>query len=363
MKRILGAALLLQLAFFVPAHAQFQNIESKYLGQLRSKTLLVPTVEPDTRTLIDLKKTPEDLDRYNNGIANYNEALKNAVDKYAKFAKNVEYLPQSKVNAILKEGNTKYIVLQHSLYSGTIKPTMYADMYADKEYTSERRKISGKEGYGVFNLLMPVKDKDPEVIYAVYLPVAYPSPGDMIYAVQMISNQMATMQKNRTYQVSEFNAEIGKNNKSLKNKTLFIDNSQLEDKADINELTKAYPYNIKVVDYQEINRAIEENDSTVAYVQVVPMEMPENKANYGKIKTPVMHLVLNAANGEVLAKSRVTRMDYDKLANDISRKEIDDYVLKESMKPEPKKEQPAKEEPKKGQPLKEKDQPKSKSKK
>ena len=65
MKRILGAVLLLQLVFFMPAKAQFQTIESRYLGQLRSKTLLVRTLETVTRTLLDLQKKPEELEGYN----------------------------------------------------------------------------------------------------------------------------------------------------------------------------------------------------------------------------------------------------------------------------------------------------------
>jgi hypothetical protein len=53
----------------------------------------------------------------------------------------------------------------------------------------------------------------------------------------------------------------------------------------------------------------------------------------------MMHLVVSAGDSKVLGKSRVTRMDYDKLASDISKKEIDDYVIKE----QPEKQQPSKE--------------------
>jgi hypothetical protein len=346
MKRILSAALLLQLVFFVPAQAQFQNIESRYLGQIKGKTLLVPTLEQVTRTLLDLQKKPDELERYKSGVENFNNAIKDAVDKYGKFTKTVEYLPQTKVNAILKEGNTKYIVLQYGLREGVYKPLMFSDMYADQEYSSALRKASAAEGFGVFNLLMPVKDKEPEIIYSVFIPVAYPSPGDMIYAIQMISTQVGTMQKSRGYQVSEFNAEIAKNNKSLKDRTLLLDNSQVDPKADVNGLSKSYAYNFKVVDYQEINRAIVEGDTSVAYVQVVPMEMPGNKVTYGKAKTPLMHLVVSAGDSKVLGKSRVTRMDYENLATDVSKKEIDDYVIKEQPeKPQPSKEK-AKEQPK-----------------
>lgn len=353
MKRILGAALMLQLLFTVSVQAQFQNIESRYLGQIRSKTLLVAEVEEMTSTLRDLQKDPEGLSRYKNGIVNFNLTLKNAVEKYGKFAKAVEFLPQNKVNAILREGNTKYLVLQYRLREGQFKPLMFSEMYADNEYTSDRRKISEAEGFGVFQLLIPVKGKDPEEIYSVFVPVAYPSPGDMIYAMQMMTNQVHTMQKQRTYQVNEFEAEIGKNNKGLNNRTLLIDPSQLDGKTEIAELTKKYTNPMRVVDYSEINRAIMENDSSVAYVQIVPMEMPNEKVGYGKAKTQTMHLVVNAGSSQVMAKSRVTRMDYDVLANDISKKEIEDYLIKvEAEKQQPTKGQPTKGQPTKGQPAK-----------
>jgi hypothetical protein len=346
MKRILAAAMLLQLVFFAPAHAQFQNIEARYLTQLKSKTLLVPTLETVTRTLLDLQKKPDELDRYKRGVDNFNNAIKDAVDKYGKFTKTVEYLPQTKVNAILKEGNTKYIVLQYGLREGVYKPLMFSDMYADQEYSSALRKASAAEGFGVFNLLLPVKDKEPEILYSVFVPVAYPSPGDMIYAMQIISGQVTTMTKNRGYEVSEFNAEINKHNKSLKERTLMLDNSQVDPKQDMNDFSKAYPYNLKLVDYQEINRAIVEGDTTVAYVQVVPMEMPGNKVTYGKAKTPLMHLVVSAGDSKVLGKSRVTRMDYENLATDVSKKEMDDYVIKEQQEKQQPPKEKGKEQPK-----------------
>jgi hypothetical protein len=328
MKRIFSAALLLQLLFFAQAFGQFQNVEARYISQLRSKTLLVPTVEPDTRTLLNLKSNPEESVRYQAGLENVNSALKSAVDKYAKFAKAVEYMPQTKVNGVLKAGDTKYLVLQYGLREGYMKPAMFAEMYGDNEYTSDVRKIAKGEGYAMFQLMMPVKLKDPEVVYTVLLPVAYPSPADMIYGIQMINNQVATMQKQRTYQVNEFEQEITKNNKLLKNRTLLIDPAQLDGKTTADDLSKSYANELRVVDYSEINKAIVENDSTVAYVIVVPMEVANDKLGYGKAKMPLMHLVLSAENAQVLAKSRVTRMDYDKLAEDVSKKEVKDYVVK-----------------------------------
>src|SRR5688500_7931803 len=110
MKRIFIIALL-QVAFVAGLKAQFQEIETKYVNQVRGKILLVALQEETTRTLLDLKKTPEELKKYKDGIANFNKMLEDVAKQYWKYGKGVEAKPQSEVNKLIEDGNSKYIVL------------------------------------------------------------------------------------------------------------------------------------------------------------------------------------------------------------------------------------------------------------
>ncbi len=323
----LFALLLVNLLVTAGVQAQFQEIDSKYINQVKGKILLVALQEETTRTLLDLKPKPEETKKYKDGIANFNAMLQETAAKYWKYGtKGVEAKPQSEVDKLMKEGNAKYVVLQYALREGRPKPLMFKDIYGSGEYGNEHRELSKKEGYAVFHLQTPQRDKEPINIYSVFLPVAYPSQADMIYAVQMMNNQFATMLKKRDYKFDQFDQEIAENNKLLKKKTLLIDPSQLSSKTTVEDIKKGYGNNVEVADYATIIEAVKNGEEGYAYVMITPIEMPNSKITQNKVSVMLMHLVIDTQDGKVLAKAKPTRMNYDKLADDITRKEAKEYM-------------------------------------
>ncbi|MGZ5244362.1 MAG: hypothetical protein ACXWDO_04940 [Bacteroidia bacterium] len=319
--------LLVQLLVTAGGKAQYQDIDPKYVSQVRGKILLVALQEETTRTLLDLKSRPDELQKYKDGIANFNKILEETAKKYWTYGtKGVETMPQSEVNKLMKEGNAKYAVLQYSLREGRLNPLMFKDIYGRGEYGNEERALSKKEGYGVFHLQIAQRDKEPTNVYSVFLPVAYPSQADMIYAVQMMNTQFNTMQKKKDYKLNEFEAEITANNKLLKKKTLLIDPSQLSSKTTVEDIKKGYPNAVEVADYATINETVINGNGAYAYVMITPIEMPGGKITQSKVKTMLMHLVVDAEDGKVLGKAKPSRLDYDKIADDITRKEAKEYI-------------------------------------
>lgn len=327
MKRIL-IMLSIQLCLFLSVQAQFKIPEYRDLGQVKSKMLLVPLQEEVTRTLMDLKSKPDQLKAYQDGVVRFNDLLKSTLDKYWKLGKGIEYLPQSKVNQMLKEGNTKYVVFQYEMREGTLDPLMFGKVYGNENYTTETRKMTKAAGFGVFRLQTAVRNSDPTTFYSVFIPVAYPSEADMIYAVKMMQNELNTAMKERTYKVNDFEATVAKNNKQLKKKTLLIDPTQMDPKTTIDDLKKNYPNDVQLVDYEKVNEAVKSEDTTYAFVMIVPDDDPVNKFSRASINTRLMHLILDANTMNVLGAMRPTRLDYGKIAEDISKKEIKDYTKK-----------------------------------
>ncbi|RYD69757.1 MAG: hypothetical protein EOP53_26615 [Sphingobacteriales bacterium] len=203
---------------------------------------------------------------------------------------------------------------------------MFKDIYGSGEYGNEVRALSKSEGYGVFHLQVPQRDKEPENIYSVFIPVAYPSQADMVYALQMMNRQFTILQKQREYKVEEFKVEALTNGKLLKKKTILIDPSQLSSKTTVEELKKSYNGDMEVADYVTVNETVVNENASYAYVMIVPMEMPSGKIGQSKVSVMLMHLVIDAEDGKVLGKAKPARMNYDKIADDITRKEVKDYM-------------------------------------
>jgi hypothetical protein len=326
MKKILFA-LAAQLLFVLGAQAQFQLPESHYVSQMRMKTLLVALEEESTSTLKQLQYKPDEMKAYKAGVAKYNEMLKSAVDKYWKIGKGVEYMTRSKADQELKNGSTKYIELALDNRNGIIDPTMFGKIYGGGDYTNEIRQLSKKAGFGVYRLKVGNKGQEPDIIYSVFIPVLYPSQGDMVYAVRMMNNQLEKAMKDHTYtDPKQFEDDVKKNNKILKSKTLLLSTTQVDPKTTVDELRKAYAASVQEVDFPKVDEAIQNGDSTYAFVMIVPGGEKGTKVNAER--TPIVHLVIDAATNNVIGVALPTRMEYGQFQTDITKKEIKDYLVK-----------------------------------
>jgi hypothetical protein len=316
--------LVLQAGILAPAMAQFNTPEKQQVTMLKSKILLVETQVEVTRTLMDLRSRPEAQQAYKDGVANFNQSLKNSVEKYYKWGKGVEYMPVLDVEKLVRDGKAaKYAILHYTVTGSYVNPADIGPVYG-KKYNDSVREFSRSKGYGIFSFQLVGGDKKLTDVYSVALPVAYPSEADMVFAMEMTHNTFIKVTKVKEYEVKEFRDDIVKYNKTIKKKTLYLEKGQLQGKTTLNDLRKGYNFQIAVVDYEKIQDAVLQNDSSIAYVLIVPVKA--NSTSSGSVKINLRHLVLDAKDSKVLNCIKATRINIDKVADDITYKEIKEYV-------------------------------------
>jgi hypothetical protein len=325
MKRIFWI-LMLQAGILAPAFGQFTTPLKIDVNAVKGKILLVETQEEVTRTLMDLRTKPDEQQAYKDGVANFNQMLKDAVEKYYKWGtKGVEYMPALQVEQLVRDGKaSKYAILHYAIQNSLINPLDIGTVYGHK-YNDSVRIFCKSKGYAIFSIQLPGMDKKVRDVYSMALPAGYPSGADMVYAMQMFHNIFTKVIKVKDYEQKEFRDDVNKYNKLLRNRfrTLLIDKTQLADKTTIDDLRKGYDGPIEVVDYEKVNDAVVQNDSAYAYVIIVPEKSTE-KTPAGRLT--IYHLVIDAKDGKVLGTAKPGRMNYNNIATDISRKEVKEYM-------------------------------------
>ncbi len=324
MKKVIGI-LALQALMFAPAYAQFDTPNKPDINSIKSKVLLVETQDEVTRTLMDLRPTPDLQQRYKDGVAHFNQLIQTVVDKNYKFGKKVEYMSAPKVAALIRDGKaSKYAILHYTIQNSKVDPMDIGPVYGG-DYTDSVRDYSKSKGFGIISIQLVNSDKKAEDIYSVAFPVAYPSGADLVYALQMMQYVFGKVLKTPDYQIKDFRAEMEKNNKALKRRTLLIAKSQVSPKTTLEELKTEYYHPIEIVDYKTIDDAVMNNDSNYAYVQVLPIKASASTA--GKINILLRDLVLDAKDGRILATMKPGRMSREKIADDITKKEVKMFLL------------------------------------
>jgi len=324
MKKVIGI-LALQALMLAPAYAQFDTPQKPDVNTIKSKILLVETQEEVTRTLMDLRPTPDLQQRYKDGVANFNQLMQTVVDKNYKFGKKVEYMTAPKVAALVRDGKAgKYAILHYTVQNSKVDPMDIGPVYGS-EYNDSVRDYSKSKGYGVLSVQLVNSDKKLVDIYSVSFPVAYPSGADLTYAIQMMQYVFGKVMKTPDYQIKDFRAEMEKNNRALKRRTLLIAKSQISSKTTLQDLKEEYYHPIQIVDYKAIDDAVMNNDSNYAYVEVLPMKATPTMS--GKINVLLRDLVLDAKDGRVMATMKPGRMSHENIADDISKKEAKMFLL------------------------------------
>ena len=326
MKKVIGI-LALQALMLAPAYGQFETPVKTDVNTIKSKILLVETQDEVTRTLMDLRPTPDRQQKYKDGVANFNQLMQTVVDKNYKFGKKIEYMTAPKVAALIRDGKAaKYAILHYTIQNSKIDPMDIGPVYGG-EYTDSVRDYSKSKGFGILSIQLINTDKKVQDVYSVAFPVAYPSGADLTYALQTMQYVFGKVMKVTDYQVKDFRAEMEKNNKSLKRRTLLIAKSQLSPKTTIEDLKEGYYHPIQIVDYKAIDEAVMNNDTNYAYVEVLPIKASSTTA--GKINILLRDLVLDAKDGRVMATMKPGRMARENIADDLTKKEVKAFLLDE----------------------------------
>lgn len=292
-------------------NAQFSITTKKEAHKVKNTILLVSLSEESPKTVEKFSQNPEELENYRSQIAGRNHALKNAVEKYWWFSNKVEYVIESKARKMLKAQKGKYVLIGFGQYLDYEKLNTGIGRDGNPAGWSHNVKVQDKmPGAASFtpkdlgmtynkstkysslaNEITTLEITDPGNIIKAYLPNVFPSESDAVYGIQQLQYILNYLVDNEENSILKLPGQVKKNASELKRKTLIIDKEDLDAKLTEAEIKEAYPYPIKIVSQDEIDRAIFEKDSNVVYVQIT--DAPVGK---GKVSA---HYLSNPFNGKI----------------------------------------------------------------
>jgi hypothetical protein len=111
-------------------------------------------------------------------------------------------------------------------------------------------------------------------VLKVNLPTDEPAEGEMIYAVGHLQYILAYVAESEKHTVRNLLSDrVEENGKTLEEKTLVVDKADLKKGVTEEEVTKAYPFPVKLMEMQEIDKLFVDKASGYAVLKVIPVEI------------------------------------------------------------------------------------------
>ncbi|PWJ45003.1 hypothetical protein [Sediminitomix flava] len=260
-------------------HAQFQQTNVKHLQEIKDRTLLVleVSIPAKTQKRITKKYGQQKLNEIQNTYVEFNSYVKELITKEWDFNKKVEYMPQDQFLSLSKKQKQKYAVLHFTSYkysrsSGQL-PSSYVilapELIGEKDQANHKfRELHHALILNRGEKIYASSLKGPIVF--VNLPEPYPSFISSKFGIRNIKMTITNRMKGEKITKKGFYAEISKNAKELKNKTLLVKNSSLHKKFSFSQLKKLYKYPVKLVTDVEYEKYFKEESSDYAFLLVIP---------------------------------------------------------------------------------------------
>lgn len=241
------------------------------------------------------KKNPEMLKRYKADVEGYNQNILAVVNENWTFSQKVEFKKWSEIESKVKKAKKgSFAFLRYSKYDYSMKWSMFEDgwkfdyqridRYTESSMTTSRLEI------------WLAGDRMP--VHQTILPNIFPRPGELTFGVLEMQNTLeaALKGKDRKAAMNTLKAQ----NAKLKDKVLLLDETQLEEGMTEAEIRKYYPYEFKVVSYEEIEAAILSKDDQYAYVLLLPIMSQGGGMGISFAAKNFIHLVVDPKDGQYL---------------------------------------------------------------
>jgi len=257
MKIIKVIFVILAISFLAKeTQAQFSMPNYKDVLEMKNRQpiVIVNPPNPDIINKFSRKGNDSVMQEYQQIIGNYNENMKSAVKKFWTFnSKEVLFKTRTELSDILqdKSQRNKYIIIY--CYSFDTRPKRDMDWTINK--SGER--ITGTRTY--FAIGFP----DEMPIYQQALKDLIPSPTILAYYVSVTNyNFNYILNHKDNYKMKDM---IEKNAHILSQKTLLILSSSVSPKV-MKDINTYYPCNFKLVNEDEMEKAVTSGDPSYAYV-------------------------------------------------------------------------------------------------
>lgn len=225
---------------------QLGPVKYKDVAEIQKRNLLVALVEPSE------KITAEQAE-------NYNKALMEAVKLHWTTHKTFEAKPSSEVFKLYSEKNTNYSVIKYDVIK---VDRMENHVVVD----------SWNVGNIGFTLIEHAFDKKPDFIMNQPITTLSPTNIDFYVAVKTFQNWMDFRSAKKNIITDGKRAAV-ENAKTFKTKTLLLNKAFLDPKLTTTEIKEVFPYNYKIVDNEEIEKAILEKDPNYLFVYIAPLNV------------------------------------------------------------------------------------------
>lgn len=254
---LLAAGLLLTTS---TAWAQMGFGKPKDVTAVKSQPLVVVLKEEDPGQLKKLAKKPDDLADYKAYIADYNAKMQELAPKLWQFSPSVEFRHEAELPALRKAKGPQRGVLQHLNFNLIAHTGGVGNRLGGISYVSEHVSALVVEVVG---------NGDEHQVWRVQLAPGPIYTSDIIFSLKNMQTYLQARADGRNG--SDMRAELAKNGKKLRTKTLLFDEEDIKGKLTAADIKQAYPFPYQVVPRAAIEAAAASADARYACVRLMPV--------------------------------------------------------------------------------------------
>jgi len=277
---------------FATAQSRNDQTTSFTAGQLSKKE--IGLIEARTM-LVELYGDPE-----------IDDNVKMVINKFWRFNKDIHFANMENTVGLLKGNESKFFVLSVNKVEAT-EITKYG------VYTNYFIRFSIKLGEK-HNKTRPAFFQD--VLLHEENGKTTVDKRDIIFAVNYIQNHFEARKAGKS-RFGLFMLEVKENSGKLENKTLLIDEKQMDKKMDVSKIAQDYVFPYKISNLTEIENAQLSQDKRYAYVEIIPI---------GGSRVNNFHLVVDCETGLVISYGDLNNGAFDfTFSNLINNKHLKSY--------------------------------------
>lgn len=248
--------LLITLCSSTLVHAQFEFPNQKEAIEFKKRPLIVELQEEDPATLKKYAKKPESLQDYKDGIVAHNALIRSMVNPQNWLLnEKIEFKTTSQIQALIKSGDESYSLLHTGFHLKSQRTNAnlitYYNVYTYAAFLMEDAGSISKE---------TLKSE----VFSVSLRNNYLSQTDLKILFKIFNNYIEMAVKGGS-KSDLYN--IDANLEAIQHEVLLIDRKSIVDTE--SEIKAEYPYPFKIVDRVEIDKAINDDDSTYFFPMLI----------------------------------------------------------------------------------------------
>lgn len=287
--------------------AQFGMGKIEEIEAIQRRKLIVILEEPREKIIKKLtkKKKESEIANYKSAIEEYNNEMKEIVEKYWPYKENgIEYKTYAEVEALKKSKSKKFAVL----CCVSQRPSSFDAGYVSAEglyWSWDIREDSEDRDYFDYFTSMVVnqiEDFEKTPVYTTPLPDIFPTKASLVFGIVNIKSYFdyRIRKKKNGEKINGqkiMDDQVKENAPKLKNMTLLIRKDLLNKDLPESDISKYYQFKNKVSSKEDIDNAIITQADQTAYIIILPFVVSTSRNN----SIIYVHYIYDAKTNEMMA--------------------------------------------------------------